>query len=176
MENNEKKYKVNEVAKMLGTNEETVRRWIRNNKLNASQQSKKTGNIINDGDLRTFLQDYPKYFERFMTSTASITEKTTENLIASLGVSILGAAGISAVKMLWTNRTNEDISQNDIVRFAGQQIEKIEARIKQKRGAIAELEEEIGDYEAQIENYQKILELGGDELRQIISKIKNADE
>lgn len=176
MEKKSKTYKVNEIASLLGTNEETVRRWIRIDKLHASQQSKKTGNIISDDDLRTFLEDYPKYFERFMASTATLTEKTTANLITGLGLSLLGAASVSAIKMLRTNRTKENISQEDIVRFAGQQIDKLKTRIQQKRATIAEIEEEISDYEAQIENYQKILELGGDELGQIISNIKNADK
>lgn len=176
MEKNKKSYKVNEVATLLGTNEETVRRWIRIDKLHASQQSKKTGNIISDDDLRTFLQDYPKYFKRFMASTASVAEQTTANFIAGLGLSILGAAGVTAVKILRTNRTKDDISQEDIIRFAKQQIDKLEARIKQKRSAIAELEEEIGEYQAEIENYQMILEKRGDELERIINKVKNADK
>ncbi len=172
MEKKSKTYKVNEVASLLGTNEETVRRWIRNNKLHASQQSKKIGNIIRSDDLLTFLRDYyPKYLERFMASTSSAAEKSTASLIAGLGISLLGAAGFSAVKML---REKNSFSQEDIVSYAGQQITKLEARIKQKRAAITELEEEIRDYEAQIENYQKILKMGGDEVERTINAMKNA--
>ena len=172
MEKNDKNYKVNEVAKLLDTNEETVRRWIRNNKLHATQQSKKIGNIIRSDDLLTFLRDYyPKYLERFMASTTSAAEKSTASLIAGLGISLIGAAGFSAVKML---REKMNLSQEDIVSYAGQQITKLEARIKQKRAAITGLEEEIGDYETQIENFRKILNMGGDEIERTINAMKDA--
>ena len=166
-----KNYKVTEVAKLLDTNEETVRRWIRNNKLHASQQSRKTGNIISDEDLRTFLDSYPKYLEQFVASTNAIAEKSTAGILAGIGISLLGAAGAAAVKAL---QTKENITNDDITSFAKNQIEKLSARIKQKRAAIADLEEEIKEFQSQIDNYQKILKMGGDEIERTINAMKNA--
>ena len=41
-----KTYNVKEIAEMLNTNPETVRRWIRDKKLDATIVSKKGGHII----------------------------------------------------------------------------------------------------------------------------------
>ena len=39
-------YNVREIAEMLNTNPETVRRWIRSGKLEAVRESRKEGNIV----------------------------------------------------------------------------------------------------------------------------------
>jgi len=56
-----KLYTVNQIAELLKTNPETVRRWIRDGKLKASKESKKTGNIVTENALQDFLRKYPKY-------------------------------------------------------------------------------------------------------------------
>lgn len=56
-----KMYNVKEIANMLNINEETVRRWIRSDGLRATQTSRKTGNVVNEQDLWTFINDNPKY-------------------------------------------------------------------------------------------------------------------
>ena len=54
-------YTVKQIANMLKTNEETVRRWIRSGKLVASQNSKKGGNIVSSEALNQFIKNTPKY-------------------------------------------------------------------------------------------------------------------
>lgn len=49
-----KQYSVEEVAKIKGVNEETVRRWIRRGKLNATISSKKHGYKIDEIDVLNF--------------------------------------------------------------------------------------------------------------------------
>lgn len=56
-----KMYNVKEIANMLNINEETVRRWIRSDGLRATQMSRKTGNVVNEQDLWTFVNDNPKH-------------------------------------------------------------------------------------------------------------------
>ena len=43
-----KTYSVKQIAEMLGTNPETVRRWIRGDKMKAVQVSRKGGNVITE--------------------------------------------------------------------------------------------------------------------------------
>lgn len=54
-------YNVNDISVILGVHPETVRRWIRDGKLKATQDSRKEGNIILKIDLRAFLKSKPKY-------------------------------------------------------------------------------------------------------------------
>ena len=53
-------YTVKEVAKMMNTSEETVRRWIRSGKLKANMDSRKKGSVITDAMLREFTRNTPK--------------------------------------------------------------------------------------------------------------------
>ncbi len=50
-----KSYSVKQVADLLKTNPETVRRWIRSDKLAAQQDSRKGGNIIYESALQEFV-------------------------------------------------------------------------------------------------------------------------
>ena len=54
-------YNVKEIADMLNTNPETVRRWIRSGKLEAIQESRKRGNVVTKSMLDAFLKTSPKY-------------------------------------------------------------------------------------------------------------------
>ena len=54
-------YNVNDISVILSVNPETVRRWIRDGKLKATQDSRKEGNVIFKKDLRAFLKSKPKY-------------------------------------------------------------------------------------------------------------------
>lgn len=54
-------YSVKEIADMLNTNPETVRRWIRSGKLEAIQESRKGGNVVTKSMLDAFLKSSPKY-------------------------------------------------------------------------------------------------------------------
>ena len=56
-----KNYSVKQIAEMLDTNPETVRRWIRAGRLESSQTSKKDGNVISEEALKAFLECAPKY-------------------------------------------------------------------------------------------------------------------
>ena len=49
------------IYNMLNTNPETVRRWIRNKKLDATIESKKDGHILYEAALKEFLRSFPQY-------------------------------------------------------------------------------------------------------------------
>lgn len=54
-------YSVAEIATALGTNQETVRRWIRSGALTAEKGSLREGHKISDADIQIFLAKHPKY-------------------------------------------------------------------------------------------------------------------
>ncbi|MDD6084331.1 MAG: helix-turn-helix domain-containing protein [Oscillospiraceae bacterium] len=55
------KYTVKDIAEMLHTNPETVRRWIRNEKMHAVKDNKTGENIVSADELIEFLANTPKY-------------------------------------------------------------------------------------------------------------------
>jgi len=65
-----KTYSVKEIAEMLNTNPETVRRWIRDKKLDATIESKKGGHIVYEAALHEFLKSSPKYAAAAKASVA----------------------------------------------------------------------------------------------------------
>lgn len=81
-----KTYTVKEIAELLGTNPETVRRWIRDGKLQAEANSKKKGEnkVILEGALNAFLKAFPKYAA---TLAAPLT--------LGVGAATLGVLGVT---------------------------------------------------------------------------------
>lgn len=56
-----KYYNVREIAEMLRTNPETVRRWYRTGQLNANKTTKKDGLWFSREAIDAFLAEHPKY-------------------------------------------------------------------------------------------------------------------
>lgn len=140
-------YSVNDVAKILSTSPETVRRWIRAGKLEAIQYSKKEGNIITKEMLEDFLKRTPKY--------AGIT--------LGLAMSPLGALPIAALfgsAMLQQScKTNDHISMSQeelksIIRIA---LQASKETIENKQQAIEKLHSEIDEEMRQVEKLEKMI-------------------
>ncbi len=58
-------FKVQQIAEMLGTHPETVRRWIRANKLNTVRVAQKAGKVVTEEEIQRFLNTVPRYKARF---------------------------------------------------------------------------------------------------------------
>ena len=54
-------YNVRQISELLNVDTETVRRWIRTNKLKGTKTSKKTGFVVPEAELKRFLNNIPKY-------------------------------------------------------------------------------------------------------------------
>lgn len=105
-----KKYTVVQIADILDTNPETVRRWIRSDKLEAEQSSRKQGNTVTEAALQDFLRGAPKYAARFAASEAQMPKsvevkivsdvpKTEKNISGRIGAAVVrpvNARGILA--------------------------------------------------------------------------------
>lgn len=60
----EDRYTVSDISKMLGVRSETVRVWIRSNKLSARCRNARNEYLVYYGDLAKFCLDNPKYIWR----------------------------------------------------------------------------------------------------------------
>lgn len=134
-------YTVKEIADMLKTNPETVRRWIRLGKLEADQSSRKGGNIVSEQSLNKFLKTTPKY--------AGIAASTIGFGIPGLiaGVPILTATLLGtmvAQKSIIEERLkNAQISVSEMLKFIDTSINSSEKTISAKKEKISKLELEI---------------------------------
>lgn len=150
-----KTYSVKEIADMLGTNQETVRRWIRNGKLHAVQESRKDGNSVTEVELNKFLKKTPKYASIAARSLA----KTSP--IFSIPLALGGLIGTMVVDHIDTEEKlkHARIRPEDISKYLKESITLHEDAIKRKRDAISQLEQEIAAEEQQIKALQTTIDM-----------------
>ena len=152
-----KSYSVKEIADLLDTNPETVRRWIRSGKLNAADDSKKKGEnkVILESALNSFLKASPQYAAKIAGSLS-----LGSGVIAA---SILGTAHVLlAAKDVETKRLSKArVSEDSFYAF-------LAGKIAEER---AKLEKLVSERE---ELNQKI-QMETEVLNQLLEKLKDLD-
>ena len=150
-----KTYSVKQIAEMLGTNPETVRRWIRDDKMKAVQVSRKDGNIVTEAELERFIKATPKYFSKL---TAGVGLAAMSPVV---GIGAL-AGGIVASALLGyfdgKNSVDVRIRPEDFKEYLQKNIAKLNGTILQKQALIHQTESEINEISKQIEQYSYLLE------------------
>lgn len=143
-----KTYSVKEIAEMLNTNPETVRRWIRDKKLDATIESKKGGHIVYESALQTFLRSSPKYAASAKASLAGA---------AVLSTVMVG--GLIAQKLIDTEQLKKArISNEDVIHYLKGEIQKCLEAIKTKEDTVQQLQKQIEADYLQITEYQKLID------------------
>ena len=141
-----KNYTVKQIAEMLKTNEETVRRWIRSGKLGASLASKKEGHVITADSLNKFINATPKY--------ASAIAGTFAASPLALSVAIGSVLG-GLVTLIGTAK---QVTEKDVENCIKKRISEHEHNVIKKEAQVAKLIEEIAAERKEIEKYQYALE------------------
>ena len=150
-------YTVNEVASILQTNPETVRKWIKEGKLAAIPgNSKKEGMRIEEPSLEDFLADNPKY-----TKSAYITAAAA---ILTGGIAIPASVIINAQRKARETAQKEDdaltnarIRTTDMIRLLEEEISQESQTILEKRKLKTQLEKEIREKENRIANIKQMI-------------------
>jgi excisionase family DNA binding protein len=144
-------YSVKEIADMLNTNPETVRRWIRSGKLEANQESRKGGNVVTKSMLDAFLKNSPKY-----TGIAT-------GLLSPVGLTTATAAivGSIIVQQLIKNDEikNSHVNTSEIKNLLFANIQTSRKNISRKKKNIKHLQEEILDEQARIDEAEKLIKM-----------------
>ena len=118
-------YNVKQISELLGVDSETVRRWIRTNKLKGTKNSKKTGFVVSETELKRFLDKMPKY----------------SGIAASLMVATIPIVGFPvAAGALWGNLISglfissrcTTITSDDIISYIQEEIKAGSLSISQK--------------------------------------------
>ncbi|CBK74170.1 DNA binding domain, excisionase family [Butyrivibrio fibrisolvens 16/4] len=144
-------YSVKEISEMLGTNPETVRRWIREGKLEATQESRKDGNTVSEANLQKFLESTPKYAGLIAGGALAMGVPIVGAALAVLGGVAVGA---SSKKM---KQLQDNVSSENIISYLNEEIEKHQVAIEEKKKNIKKIEMEIKKEEAEISNLKKTL-------------------
>ncbi len=139
-------YSVKEIAAMLHTDPETVRRWIRVGKLKAEKAtSKKEGLVVTEKMLSAFFENFPKYAGLAATSSAENLFDCGISLVASV-ISSLIAQGYENKKTL----KNARINPQDLKSLIDNEIKLITGTINEKQNNISEIEKEITELQAKV--------------------------
>ena len=152
-------YSVKEIADMLDTNPETVRRWIRSGKLEAIQKSRKGGNVVTKAMLDAFLKTSPKY--------ASIA---TGLLASPVGLTTTTAAivgGILAQQLIKNDEIkNAHVNTSEIRKLLLSNIKSSKENIARKKKSIRHLQEEIAEEQLRITEAEKLIKGLDEKIRQ----------
>lgn len=162
-------FSVAEVAKMLETNPETVRRWIRSGKLEAKKSKGRSGSVISEIVLRQFLEDSPKYkkYLPLLTATSSLT-------IGAIASAASGALTVAIPAFLNSinqkkNKTDLMLTESqaeDLLSSVKERIQSLEVSIPRKREQIKSLKLELQQQEEELKTLQTAL----NSLQQISSR------
>lgn len=147
-----KTFSVKQLAELLDTNPETVRRWIRDKKLNAVQISRKDGNVVTEDELQRFLKATPKYMPRY---TASMMKLNPAISIPLLLGSLLG--GKVAGYLDEKKQLDVRVRPEDVEKYLQENITLHRENIKRRKLAIRKLENEIITEEEKLNQFQYLL-------------------
>ncbi len=172
-----KTYSVKQIAELLNTNPETVRRWIRDGKLKAEQASRKDGNTVTEDELVKFIKENPKY-SSFLTAISGgiigggiignvVASSVTKTLLATAAIHIPGLGipiaasllgGTAAAFLMKKNSSGDKISDQEVIECFENSIKEHEKNIEEKRAKIKDLEFEIFKEEKAIEELKYLME------------------
>lgn len=159
-----KTYSVKDIADMLQTNPETVRRWIRAGKLKADQTSRKDGNVVREDELYKYLRSTSKY------ATVAVELAVANPFLAlttAVGAGVLGAIVASIATKKPKGSHDIRILSDDVKQTLKNNISESKETIERKKAAIAELQAEINREQQQIKEYETALEHLSDALSEI---------
>ena len=156
-----KSYSVKEVASILNTSEETVRRWIRDGKLKANKNSNKEGHEITEAMLNAFGRSYPKYGMRISPSGGA----------AVMAVALVSGLIADHKRNKKNGEKNASFSGEEIVKLLEEEIQKEKAIVKKKRKELNTLEHEIYEKEDRIKNLSFLLKELNNEQSDAITRV-----
>ena len=144
-------YSVKEIAEMLNTNPETVRRWIRDKKLDATIESKKGGHIVYEAALHEFLKSSPKY--------ATVAKASLAGVVGAAVLPTVMVSGLIAQKLIDAEQLKKArISNEDVINFLREEIKKCTEAIKAKEDTVQQLQKQIEADQSKITEFQKLID------------------
>lgn len=150
-----KTYSVKQIAEMLNTNPETVRRWIRSGRLKAVQTSRKGGNVVTEAELDRFIRATPKYLPKAALGAGFAV------LSPIVGIGALAGSIAASVLLKYCEekrKTDVRIRTEDFKNYLKNNVEQLNKTLEYKKELIKQTETEIEDISRQIDQYAYLLE------------------
>lgn len=148
-----KTYTVQQIADMLGTSPETVRRWVRKKKFGQVQQtSRKDGNVISEEQLMRFLESAPKYVGRLAGGLATLSP--------FLGVATIAGTVAAGAIIGYNSANNKDpiITSSGLQQYLNKNIKDMMKLVETKELLILNTNKEIEELKFKIKQYESILD------------------
>lgn len=156
-----KSYSVKEIADILNTNPETVRRWIRSGKLSSTMTSNKSGNMVSADSLNKFIKETPKYATQLAGSMMSSP--------IALSLVVGGIIGSLVSSVILSDK--KKIKKEDVQKSLNRQIVDCEKRIADNKTKLKQLKLKIETDESSLQQLRFALEnLDLDTIAQEINK------
>ena len=165
-----KTYTVKQIADMLNTKPETVRRWIRSGKLKAKKNSRKEGNIVAEDDLEEFLKTSPKHAGMIAATTATVAALASIPVAPLIGGSAATMSAMGIVPMVasivttYMNANKKDkevlkqsVSKDDLTKYLCEEVKRRQVFIDQKLKTIEQMQNEITNDQKQLSELKLIL-------------------
>lgn len=158
-------YTVKQIAEMLETNPETVRRWIRSGKLKAVQNSKKAGNLISSESLQDFLKSTPKYAEMAAIAAMQGIATVTVSALFSAAISVLMGGLVKSA----FHKDSRRVTAEDIKSYLQKEITTSRQVLQRKTEMIEQLQKEVAEEKSKLEGMNQILQQG--DLKKMAAEI-----
>lgn len=169
-------YSVDQIAKMLNTDEETVRRWIRNGDLKTTKEDEKNprkkGHAVTEDALNQFAKSKSKY-SKYMRAIAYGLTFYTGGIPALFGLSLFNVA---------TRKTMEQQIRAGAYAAVKEQIKnkitELEEVLSQKQSLIDQTQKEVEAIQEKLNKLQYVLDHDKilPDLAKIPSDAKSDDE
>lgn len=151
-----KNYSVKEISELLKVNDETVRRWIRDDKLHANKSSRKTGNVVSEKDLILFLESVPKYanIARKIVPYNQILGVTASAI--SIIAEVLKASPLQGGKGNKHHNKSKNMTADDLKDKLDERVADLQKSIDNKKRQIEKLQQEISSEEIELKNIEYV--------------------
>ena len=155
-------YSVKDIAELLSVNVETVRRWIREDKLKAERGSGRQGSKVTSEALKEFLEGNKGLITSIASSTLGITSTT-----------LLGAAGIMAgIVSPLSAVTIAGMSWLSILKLKGKDKKEIRVQLLEKELELENLAMNLKNEIASRQNELELIENQIAKLKEILHESK----
>lgn len=147
-------YTVKEIAEMLNTNQETVRRWIRSGKLESIQSSRKEGNMVTKSMFEKFISSSNKYSKYQLKSP-----KPSDYIMPAIGI-----AGLAVTELISNSKDKENvyINASSLKKMMEDTIKQSNETILKKQESIELISEEIKAEQEKIHQAKEVIKLIGE--------------